>query len=86
MTHPIPDLLFGSELQSFKTKSILLYTFKNAFQTKKLTEENMSNLSSSISWFLKKKFWKIVCFVLKFVDILGGQENVARDDKILVRD
>jgi hypothetical protein len=27
MTHPIPDLLFGSELQSFKTKSILLYTF-----------------------------------------------------------
>jgi hypothetical protein len=27
MTHPIPDLLFGSELESFKTKSILLYTF-----------------------------------------------------------
>jgi hypothetical protein len=34
----------------------------------------------------EKKLWKKVCFVLRFVDILGGPENVARDDKILVRD
>jgi hypothetical protein len=35
--------------------------------------------------FCKKKSWKKVCFVLRFVDILDRQENVARDDKILER-
>jgi hypothetical protein len=75
--------------QSFKVSKLSLYYYYTLFKMllKPRHWPKKTGLICPVPFlgFWRKKFRKSL-FWFRFVDILGGQENVARDDKILVRD